>query len=745
MKRVLLIIYLFISQTGIHAQFITGTPPAIEWSKTDIWPTESFYYTPPQVAVPAEKSGEDWFYNVKVRHDLSTKEPTGYVAGGYISDPALYNFHVSDLNALGGCGTEFMNTGCEDLRLSDVSGLPGYDIIVPGVFMPAITLMDLNGNHSPSDYKRFETHGEFKGAFPTSDGGYLGYGYTFYSSKLNFSGGAIVGISPIYYNPAIGQPLVSFETADNGGNMINFPWLFGKALIVKYNSNLGVEWYYTYGSKNYVAGPGNPAYSMGTEATYAMECDGGYIIGGGDNTIGAWFKKIDYNGNILWSNQLAGGNITHMARTIENGNETFYMSGSYDFSSVYLSKVSATGTELWTIVEDPSPTISTHDIVCGLEIANDGNIYIGGVADLVGGKGTGYIYKFNFETGSTIHSFIEPFECVAQDLRYSITATSDGGCAVVGTIIKDPVECIFSVPQNYIGTPTITCTPGFEIWNSDAYVAKFDSALTKIWSTTFDAPTETPGGTALDILSDCATCGGSCPLNSWEIPNQLGLDVTRRECMFGITEAPDRSIVVVGKNARNLDDSYIVKLECEAEYSPLVLAGLTIDNTRKYKAGAIETRTDFLATNTSRITMEACKYILFDEVTTISSGSVTSATVASYNCCNSGGPSGMRVAAANGVELNQENPFADKTNDIEINIFPNPNSGAFSITIEVYTDQLISLEILDGIGNTVIAKKDYLIREQLNTEMNLGNYKKGIYIAKIGSSTKMILKKIIIE
>ncbi len=441
--------------------------------------------------------------------------------------------------------------------------------------------------------------------------------------------------------------------------------------------------------------------------------------------------------------------VKSIVKTIEGGNEVYYMGGD-DYTGGtggrgFVIKVDASGTVLWTSYIDGAG----EDVVSSVDLSSDGNLFVSGLSSFIKySYGYGFIYKFN-TSGTSLTSFSESFPSQADDLRYSLKATSDGGCAVLSTVMRYPIGCSFTIPQGYPGGYSgPTCTPAYSRWNTDTYIAKFDASLTKIWSTTFDAETDTPGGNAADILSGCSTCGGTCPLTGWEIPNQDGDDVSRQECMFGITEAPDRGLIVTGKNSYNLDDCRLVKLECESVSSAAVYTSTTITGNQKYKTGAIETRTNYVASSTARITMEACKYILYDQVTDLSSGSVVSAQVGAYNCCNSS-PGGMRSGSFSDAEpsapINNNGNSANLLGNVTVSIYPNPNNGTFSLLLESDQSQIVSVDIIDSFGRMVTSKKGLGVSGQSQTEISLNTFGKGIYAVKLYSAGNTLVKKVVVE
>ena len=338
-------------------------------------------------------------------------------------------------------------------------------IIVNGFFLPTKTLTDLSGNYDSSTYKRFPTIGSFNYAIPTSDGGYLAVGWTAISSTFNVVSGKIQSLSPIYYNPDAIHMKVSFQQSSNGGSCATCSPVVGvgqwktKGLAVKYDSLLHVVWSYTYGTVPYVAGSSNAAFYEGGQINHAVECSGGgYIRAGSSGVSGAWYKKINANGMIKEEYTVftpaSGTGVNAMVKTIEAGAEVYYLAGNDDTNNrVYISKVNASGTILWTVYRDPS---GQHDDLNSLDLSMDGNLYISRLSSTNNSNPAlanyGFIYKINSSTQSDIYSYIETIQTQADDKSYHLTATSDGGCAIVSTVLRTPLSCSINLPQNYLDT-----------------------------------------------------------------------------------------------------------------------------------------------------------------------------------------------------------------------------------------------------------------------------------------------------
>ena len=76
-------------------------------------------------------------------------------------------------------------------------------------------------------------------------------------------------------------------------------------------------------------------------------------------------------------------------------------------------------------------------------------------------------------------------------------------------------------------------------------------------------------------------------------------------------------------------------------------------------------------------------------------------------------------------------------NEIKINIFPNPNSGKFTINIEQLPGTEQAFSITDLLGREVLNTKLHNTKQ----EIDISNQKAGIYFLRIGNTVKQIIKE----
>ena len=105
MKKYIYALLMCLSSISSYAQYITGSPPNIDWMHTNMWPSRPFLYTstPSPFSIPDSSSGSDWFESVTLRYNHSN-QPANYVCPGYTTESGLHNYTIDSLEAKAGCG-----------------------------------------------------------------------------------------------------------------------------------------------------------------------------------------------------------------------------------------------------------------------------------------------------------------------------------------------------------------------------------------------------------------------------------------------------------------------------------------------------------------------------------------------------------------------------------------------------------------------------------------------------------------
>jgi hypothetical protein len=515
-----------------------------------------------------------------------------------------------------------------------------------------------------------------------------------------------------------------------------------KGYVMKINPNLTPAWTHMYGFEQDAS---STSLGRTNDIMDITPCSGGYFIVGYENVGSeiALLVKTDMNGNVVngWPKTISGADkLISVKRTIENGAEYFYVFGLKRAGNEYSAvvKIDTNGNVIWETPLNPGGSNWAQN----MDVSTSGDIFVSLIAEGPLGK----IYKLNKTTGAVMKSFAETdINLKAQELHYKIKATTDGGCVVASTVLRYPITaCGMTLPQGavYDATNTPECNEWlpFDRWNTDAYVAKFSSSLYKLWSTAFDAPTTTPGGTALNILSNCSDCADSnCPISTWEIPNQQGLDVTRQECIFDIEETPDGGFIIAGKNSLNLDDCYTVKL-CGAGSSN-VIDGEIIADTRGYKHYSLNTLNSNF-TNTSNTRMEACSFILFQEQTEVAFEATLSADISTVGCCDALYGAGLRAGLDTPLEYYKTE--YEETWHPDTKLYPNPNHGRFTFGIKVKEPEILNIEVYSPIGTMIYYRPGIEASGNYTTDIDLSSYQlHGLFLLKVYTKKKVYTHKFI--
>ncbi|MDB5274668.1 MAG: hypothetical protein JWO58_3035 [Chitinophagaceae bacterium] len=740
MKKYILLLCLFLCYSGVQAQFLVGTPPSVSWMKTDMWPQNALVYSGSS-AVPDFQSGSDWWERSAIRY--SGGIPVGYVHAGYGSMPGLntsnfdnvHNPLKQNIQDLGGCGWAI---------IAGQSSCYSETNLYVGTFAPFIGLSDLSGNHNPSDLKSMPFSGVFYGVTSTSDGGYLAVGTSLMSSSfVTNSSGALTGLVPIVYNPTTlnHTSTLTDGTCTWGGQ--------GKALVIKLNADLSINWSYLYGMQPYTSGSSTPSEDA-VAFNVAESASGGYIICGHSDYGGKsdYVMKLDVNGYITWQQTVATSTegdkfdirndfTTH----VESGTEYIYAAGT-DISNpsnaqFYISKLNAsTGATVWsTPIAYIDPSTSGYDNICNIDVATNGDLLVSGLSDRGGaspdkdGQGYGYIGRLSSSSGSLIVGYQESFLTQASDMKYLVCATSDNGCAVTTTVISNSLSSC--------STMTDACLGGTSIMNSDAYVAKFDASLTKIWSGRIDANTPTPHGTAADIL-DCGALGSF----DWHFDNTHNYDLKRQECLFDILEGPDGGLLISGKTSVNQDDGYLIKLCPTATTS--TITGQTINTTSLVYANTINVDNTTVS-SPGDVDLEACQYVYLGVGTSFAAGSIVKAAIDLGICCTA---SSLEARLSDGSYNNgfDNNVKPDvSAPGLDAAVYPNPNNGSFTLSITTNDNENVVIYIYDHAGQLVWSQHDLKIEGNVNLDAQLRNYKTGIYMLKVSSDNYSVTRKFVIE
>jgi hypothetical protein len=89
--------------------------------------------------------------------------------------------------------------------------------------------------------------------------------------------------------------------------------------------------------------------------------------------------------------------------------------------------------------------------------------------------------------------------------------------------------------------------------------------------------------------------------------------------------------------------------------------------------------------------------------------------------------------------------FENSSQIFEVNAFPNPNNGAFNISIETGLTEDVSLVIYDQVGAIVWKKQIEKLNGKTNIFVPLEQAAQGVYQLQVTSNKKVVNKRLIIN
>jgi hypothetical protein len=485
--------------------------------------------------------------------------------------------------------------------------------------------------------------------------------------------------------------------------------------------------------------------------------DGGYVVAGTSISFGGWYiVKLSASGNMQWNKILSGTDHAYSIIQTTDGGYAVGGEALWDFCMV---KFDTAGNMTW------SKTIggAFEERAYGVVQTSNGGYVMGGWTHSFGAGGFDfYVVKLsssgNFLWNKTIGGS-------GGEYAYSITATSDGGCAVAGytNSYGNQLTSMFIVKLDASGTLQWSRTVGQGTYYNDAesiiqtsdggfavagettncgascgkfYIVKLDNIGNLQW-------TRTVGGTSTDIAwsivqttdGGYAVAGGATSFGAGMVDLYLvKLDATGTlqwskttggaddDYIYDLVQTADGGYAVVGYThsfgAGNYD-FYIVKLgvnggACGSSTSPSSQSGT--GGTTTSPTPTVMSPTPMLGTITP----------------TISSGG-TLTTI----CFMGIQPISNEIPIVFELYQNYPNPFNPATK-IKFQI-PLNKGGGFSRGV------LTRLTIYDLLGREVTT----LVNEQLKpgsyeVEWDASNYPSGVYFYKLSSGNYSETKKLIL-
>ncbi len=555
MKNLIKILFTFIISLSCYSQNIV---PKLDWREVDFpahFPN-GIIFDPNTGHQTQEESAEDWWYDIVPMVDEQGRK-NGFIAAGYAT---WLNLKV-DETINGGCYITFdmQDENC-NRPITD-----GQEISSK---LNMIGKYDLAGNMLWC--KTYSTADE--GAVsvtPTSDGGYVFVGGG-RATRNKF--GDVIPLNPSQGNP--GYDISSLGLCTENAK---------KTLVGKINSDGDLLWLNQYSFDDVVNSQSINEVAIGSDGLDVIEMLDGKIkvlaVSGDINSTNDnkfFLFNLEANGELIPNSRKLIGEDGYVMtpRDIDSDNNgNYYISGGQNMTTgnnntdAVLFKVNDDN-EIQPFSNYPfsgskaliryntNPNTNKHHVGQDVRVLDNGKIAWSLTEDCTGcrysGTNIGQGKVMLFDPSNSTFSWIDiqsinsfGFNDIrAFDLKMGLTETYDGGFALVTSVQSEELTVTTSPFDDFITQldDSITgkdCAYEFandeiKVWNTDAYVAKFDGNGNLLWDKTFDSDDQAP-----------AAHPG---------------DMKKQECLYRIAEAEDGSLAIVGNTSHNIDDYYIAKI-----------------------------------------------------------------------------------------------------------------------------------------------------------------------------------------
>jgi hypothetical protein len=524
--------------------------------------------------VSQRESDYDWWYDhcTGYQNPLTKTGHIGYITCGVgkyrasMNSPLTYDERGPLINGQyqGGCAYDVApalpSNSCDydfDNGENPISGKQGLNFNQIGKINPNGTMGYLVTMNSRGEYVR---------AKQLADGTYLTVGSTISTRKKN-------GM-PLFYNPTGNNPsnyfkynkifsngiphqnkghwdIMKFDGA-NGFCIFNF--IYGIYTFPKWLDCLNKKKQQCYFSSGQAIDFVQEKTAIGNIAVVGYATNNQSVGNAGKAAI----IKIDNNGKVLakrFLDQSTDG-FRSVARSIEyaiiNGNGYYFIAITHEIQGngaklvIYRLPANFTNSTPLTIIQTfTSPHVSYKQCTSYSMILK-GNIlflsYINKCNNVWwGGDNFGELWVASISISSNNIILDKKITNVrAFDLKARIIELSDGNLGLVSSVQPQSWQTQFSsctVPNYGCGALNTN------FWNTDTYVAVLKPNLDLIWEKNYD----------VDDPIDCIDIPTS--------QTNRGGNFKRHECMYGISEAPDKGLVLSGNSSGNYDDNYMIKLQ----------------------------------------------------------------------------------------------------------------------------------------------------------------------------------------
>jgi hypothetical protein len=481
--------------------------------------------------------------------------------------------------------------------------------------------------------------------------------------------------------------------------------------------------------------------SFAEYASFSQQtADGGYIICGrtfsfGNGNGDVYLIKTDENGDTLWT-KVYGDIDTDEANSVQQTNDGGYIlvgctspCGSCDHKS-YLIKTDANGDTIWTKTYESN---NFKEIKSIKQTTDGGYIMVGLDCSLVKSDSNGTIL------------WAKTYGGTGDDRANSIQRTTDGGFIITGT------------------------TNSFGAGNYDFNLIKTDSAGNLTWAKTYGG-LNTDNANSVQQTSDGGFIIAGTTLSfgiGWSDFLAIKTDINGNmlwsktygtangDWAYYIQQTNDGGYVIAGSTE---NDVYLIKTNANGD--PLwtksyggsgVDQGQSVQQTKDggyivagYSDNSFDTQSaDFYLIKTDANGNSGCNENIISTIVTIPSIIVTSPTmiVSNINPVIST-PLTQISSGCTVLNLCFNTGIASLNEEYELNVYPNPSSGIFTVSLKNKTVEM-KICVYDVLGSCLL-KKD--CRNDGNPKIDLSCQPQGIYFYRIAfSNGEFATGKLVVE
>lgn len=84
-------------------------------------------------------------------------------------------------------------------------------------------------------------------------------------------------------------------------------------------------------------------------------------------------------------------------------------------------------------------------------------------------------------------------------------------------------------------------------------------------------------------------------------------------------------------------------------------------------------------------------------------------------------------------------------NNVAMSIYPNPNTGNFNLSVNVRTDEIVEIVIINAMNEIVYTENNIAANQLNNKEIDLGDVSGGVYFVRIFNNDLNVIKKVVIN